>query len=149
MDDVDDMSDFIDDGDGEQVDVSKYIQEIFGYDRSRLVSFFCLLLHSQKHFVNRNDMFIEKTVCPCLVIFITLVDTIMTSVNIIPYCLIKCAGNEMERKCSPKVKCLDVETYSPTTHNKYMDIDTVELTYADKCHVILQFTGNNNYVLVS
>lgn len=32
---VDDMDDFIDDGDGEDVDVSKYIKEIFGYDRSR------------------------------------------------------------------------------------------------------------------
>ena len=36
-DDLNDMGDFIDDGDGEDVDVSKYIKEIFGYDRSRFV----------------------------------------------------------------------------------------------------------------
>lgn len=33
----DEMDDFIDDGDGEEVDVSKYIKEIFGYDRTRFV----------------------------------------------------------------------------------------------------------------
>jgi len=32
---VDDLDDFIDDGDGDDVDVSKYIKEIFGYDKSR------------------------------------------------------------------------------------------------------------------
>ena len=34
----DEMNDFIDDGDGDDVDVSKYIKEIFGYDRTRFVS---------------------------------------------------------------------------------------------------------------
>lgn len=34
---MDDMDDFIDDGDGDDIDVSKYIKEIFGYDRSRFV----------------------------------------------------------------------------------------------------------------
>ena len=33
----DEMDDFIDDGDGDEVDVSKYIKEIFGYDRTRFV----------------------------------------------------------------------------------------------------------------
>ena len=33
----DEMDDFIDDGDGEEVDVSKYIKEIFGYDKTRFV----------------------------------------------------------------------------------------------------------------
>ena len=37
----DEMDDFIDDGEGEDVpDVSKYIREIFGYDKSRFVSLF-------------------------------------------------------------------------------------------------------------
>ena len=37
----DEMGDFIDDGEGEDVpDVSKYIREIFGYDRTRFVSLF-------------------------------------------------------------------------------------------------------------
>lgn len=40
MEDLDDMDDFIDDGDGDEVDVSKYIKEIFGYDRSRFVSLY-------------------------------------------------------------------------------------------------------------
>lgn len=35
MDDAYGDDDFIDDGEGEEVDVSKYIKEIFGYDRSR------------------------------------------------------------------------------------------------------------------
>lgn len=37
MEDLDDMDDFIDDGDGDEVDVSKYIREIFNYDKSRFV----------------------------------------------------------------------------------------------------------------
>jgi len=41
----DEMDDFIDDGEGEdEPDVSKYIREIFGYDKSRFVSLFLNLL---------------------------------------------------------------------------------------------------------
>ena len=37
----DEMDDFIDDGEGDDVpDVSKYIREIFGYDKTRFVSLF-------------------------------------------------------------------------------------------------------------
>ena len=47
----DEMDDFIDDGEGEDVpDVSKYIREIFGYDKSRFVSpFFEHLLPNIAH----------------------------------------------------------------------------------------------------
>ena len=61
-DDVDDMGDFIDDGDGEEVNVSKYIKEIFGYDRSRLVSFFGLSHFIARNILSTDHMYIRKIV---------------------------------------------------------------------------------------
>ena len=50
----DEMDDFIDDGEGEDVpDVSKYIREIFGYDRTRFVSLF--FKHLLTNISHNND----------------------------------------------------------------------------------------------
>jgi len=46
----DEMDDFIDDGEGEDVpDVSKYIREIFGYDKTRFVCLFSKCLFFNRH----------------------------------------------------------------------------------------------------
>lgn len=48
----DEMDDFIDDGEGEDVpDVSKYIREIFGYDKTRFVSLFFKHLLFNQYFI--------------------------------------------------------------------------------------------------
>ena len=48
----DEMDDFIDDGEGEDApDVSKYIREIFGYDKTRFVCLFSKRLFFNRHFI--------------------------------------------------------------------------------------------------
>lgn len=62
----DEMDDFIDDGEGEDVpDVSKYIREIFGYDKTRFVSLFfknvfASITHNNNSLLTQSEVLMGK-----------------------------------------------------------------------------------------